>query len=494
MGLIEPFTGVETFSDLYVFNPGLPLASPRPNITDDAKGSTVAKVNVRNLKWISLIFILSLFILNGCKREIEYLGVEFETSMVKLKNGIQVLVVEAPQFKSVSYQTWVRVGSVDETLLKTGLSHLFEHALGEDFESDTELENLGVVSNATSARDGTAFSSHLVAGALDRLIEKDAARFLNFVTNDEKLKHLKMVIFEELRIAVETRVELRSQLALWQELYPSHPYGRPVFGFLEDLQALTAADMQDFFDRFYRPDRMAIIVVGPVKAAAVVDKIKKEFADFKVKPSLKHERDPRKDLKPERPGEGEKQLVLKEPRMTPAFSLGYRAPSAHDSDAHSIDVLSQILFEGKGSRAGLSLNVPTPLVLEWSSVSLTPAYPGMLSVQGVLNRESEFEVLQKRMDQMLTDIREGGVTDAEVSTAVRQLTVELMEQLRTPGALAHLLGTVFVTFGEFEVFQKDLEKYLAVSASKVKAAAEKYLDPNQRAWVFVKPSQEEVSR
>jgi zinc protease len=94
---------------------------------------------------------------------------------------------------------------------------------------------------------------------------------------------------------------------------------------------------------------------------------------------------------------------------------------------------------------------------------------------------------EDELDQVIREVQDHGVTDEEVKRAVKQLTVQLVDSVRTPYGLGQLIGTVTTIFGSPDRFADDLTKYLKVKPSDVKKMAIKYLTPNNRTVVTLKP-------
>src|SRR5690606_14297266 len=136
----------------------------------------------------------------------------------------------------------------------------------------------------------------------------------------------------------------------------------------------------------------------------------------------------------------------------------YRITSAKDDDTFALDVLANILFEGTSSRAWRLLVERENIALQVGGASYTPTYPGLFIVSAVMRGELPASRAERSLVEAIAEVQRDGVSDEEVAIAVRQLTVELVNSVRTSQGLANLIGTVATTLGDPGAYRDDLEK------------------------------------
>jgi zinc protease len=150
-------------------------------------------------------------------------------------------------------------------------------------------------------------------------------------------------------------------------------------------------------------------------------------------------------------------------------------------------VLANILFEGTSSRANRLLVEEKDVAAGVSGAAFTPTYPGLFVISGTMKGGVKAEVAEKLLEQVIVGAQERDVTDEEIAVAVRQLTVQLVDSVRTPYGMGQLIGIVTTILGDPERYADDLSKYTRVSAADVKRVALKYLHPNNRSVVTLVP-------
>ena len=131
-------------------------------------------------------------------------------------------------------------------------------------------------------------------------------------------------------------------------------------------------------------------------------------------------------------------------------------PQQTTRNPHAIDVLSNILFEGTTSKAYQKLVEDEDILAGISGSSYTPTYPGLLIISGTMNGRTPVSKAEVSLDRVIRAVQEKGVTNEEVQTAIRQLTVQLVDSVQTPYGLGQMIGTVQTIFGDPHRYVNDL--------------------------------------
>lgn len=416
------------------------------------------------------------------------LGIRFDIIQKKLSNGLRVIMVEDHTVPMISYQTWVRAGSVDDPPGATGIAHLFEHLMYKGTEKYgpkqffEQLETKGAEVNAFTTRDYTAFYQNFTPNLLDRVIDMESDRLANLKITPELLEIEKHVVFEERRLRTDDSSSGKMTEVLWQLAYLQHPYRWPTIGVPQDLRKITVEHLNDFFRANYQPSNVAIVMVGDFDADEAFSKIKAAYGGIPSRPA------PRRDFPPEPDQLSERRYRLFDSVASEEFKQAYHISRAAEDDSYALDVLSNILFRGTHSRAHRLLVEAKGVVLGVSGLAFTPAFPGLFIIGATMKAGLKTKVAEDLLDELIGEVQQSSVTEEEIRTAVRQLLVEFIDNIRTPFGLAQTLGTVQMILGDATRFQKDYQKYLAVRPEDIKRVALKYLVPNNRSTVVLVPN------
>lgn len=421
------------------------------------------------------------------KGTVNGLGINLTLEKHTLSNGMQVIFVEDHTMPIVSYQTWYRVGSVDEQPGITGISHLFEHLMFKGTpkygpkQFFLELEAKGADVNAFTTRDYTVYYESFTPELLEKVIDMESDRMANLILTDDVLNTERSVVFEERRLRTDNTPEGRMQEALWQLAFRFHPYQWPVIGFPQDLMAINLGQLQQYFHSHYQPANAVLIVVGDFKSEPTLKLVKKLYEQVPAAPR------PLRKIADEPEQKEERRLVLRDKVASERFAQAYHVTKASDDDSYSLDVLANILFEGTSSRAYRKLVEEKDIASGISGSAFTPTFPGLFIISGTMKGGVPSSEAEKLLDEVIGETQNNDVTPEEIRIAVRQLTVQLVDSVRTPYGLGQLIGTVATIFGDPERYADDLAKYTKVTVADVRRVAQKYLQPNNRSVVTLVP-------
>ena len=200
-----------------------------------------------------------------------------------LDNGLRVLLQEDHRSPVASFQIWYRVGSRDERVGLTGLSHYLEHMMFKGTPTygprvySKLIETIGGQDNAFTSRDVTVYHVTVAAEQLDLVLELEADRMRHLLLDPREVDAERKVVLEERRTRTEddpvgALAELFNTIA-----FAAHPYRLPTIGLVQDVERLTAQDLRSWYDTYYRPNNAIVAVVGDFRANELLGKIRTRF-------------------------------------------------------------------------------------------------------------------------------------------------------------------------------------------------------------------------
>ena len=203
----------------------------------------------------------------------------------QLDNGLTVLVQSDHSTPTVFVGMWYGVGSKDEPDGKTGFAHLFEHLMfqgtenreGEYFSPFTDAGATGM--NGTTSEDRTNYYSTVPSGALDMALwmESDRMSHLLGAITQEALDEQRDVVQNEKRQS-ETRPYAKMFDKIREGIYPvGHPYRHSVIGSMDDLNAASLEDVQEWFNTYYGASNVILVLAGDVTLDDARQKVEHYF-------------------------------------------------------------------------------------------------------------------------------------------------------------------------------------------------------------------------
>lgn len=407
----------------------------------------------------------------------------------RLGNGLTVLTLVDRAAPTVSYHTWFRVGSRNETKGKTGLAHLFEHLMFNETrahpygEFDRLMEGSGAEANAATWTDWTYYYENAPRSALPLLIELEADRMENLVLRAPQVRSEKEVVANERKLRVEDDVEGRALELLYATAFRRHPYRWPTIGWMNDIRGLTVRDCREFYKTHYAPRNATVVIVGDFSEKKALELVQRHYGELAAAKAP-----PRRSIRKEPPPRRERTRRLTAPTPTPKLLVGYHAPEFTHPDTPALVIANEVLFGGQSSRLYRSFCLDRELA---SSVrgSIAPFIdPGLFEIWISLREGKRPGDAAALLDEELERLGRSGPTQLELDKAIHQLELSFLHSMETAGGKAEQVGFYETVVGDGAGVFTRLAEYREVGASEVRRAVTKYLRPSRRARVEIEES------
>lgn len=402
-----------------------------------------------------------------------------------LRNGMKVLVMPNDRLPAVTHILFVKAGGADDPYGKTGLAHFLEHLMFIGTKNypegtyDRAISRVGGNQNAYTTLDYTAYYATVPKEELKHVMAMEADRLLNLQITDHYAAREKEVITEERNMRVENKPSDLLAEQLGAMTFLNHPYGRPLIGWAEDIDALTAADASWFFKRYYRASNMVLVVAGDVKPSDVRRMALDYYGPLPagMAPTRQWPKEP--PLRMTRRGAMEDDKV-REPRLM----RQYVAPSVNEGAtelAMPLSLLAQYLGGGSTSvlyqKLVMEQKMATALSVNYEPLSVGPA---VLRIWLVPAAGVSMVQLEAALDAALEDTLGNLPAEADVARAKTQLKASVIFAQDGLTPLAHLMGDLVMIGKDEQYFYEWTDAIDAVRATDMLEAAQRVLDPARR--------------
>ena len=405
-----------------------------------------------------------------------------------LANGTRVLSASDRSSPTVAIQVWYHVGSKDDPQKRSGFAHLFEHIMFKSTKNmksemmDRLTEDVGGFNNAFTSDDVTVYFEVVPSNYLETLIWAEADRLSALNVDDANFKSERDVVKEEYRQGVLAPPYGRFGYLLQQKSFQEHPYQRPTIGSIEDLDAASLKDVQDFHATYYRPDNATLVVVGDFEQAQLDAWVDKYFGPI-AKPAKPL---PRVQTK-EPPRKTEIRLTEYGSNDLPAVGLTYLTPKHADTDTDALRVADVILSGGESSRLYNALVYTQQLAAEVDSSAETREDASLFVLTAVLSEGKKPEDGEKSLLAEIKKLQDAPVSAAELDKAKNQLVTDQLRQRETSNGKALALGEAAVLLGDPSRVNTDLARLQAVTAADIQRVMKKYFSDNNRLVLYYLP-------
>ena len=434
---------------------------------------------ISSLKVILLVIVMSTL---GCKSDFNFNGIKLQIDKRKLSNGIEVIFEPNKTFKSISYQVWVRAGSYHEKTGKTGVANLLQKLMytGSEKKYYEKLAKTGMSFGWETMRDGALYWSVLLPEYLQRTIEADGRRIKNFSFNSDDFNTQKQISIESRLLRIDQDPKSLMKEELLALIYNTHPYGHSEKGKVQDIFKLKKKDIVSYYKRYYRPENIYIIVSGNFDPDETFQWIKKSFENWEVKNKSKKKR--KRRIKRQK-SEYRKTIKLKT-EQDQAY-IAYPTVSIRDKDVHAVDILSDLMFRGKGSLVGKSL-LNKNIISDYYGFSYTPDQRGHFIFYAKGAPGVSAKKIEENYYKIINSIQLNGISEKKLNAVKNQLVFNYIDNFTSPHKTAKLLGLVNLFLEDLHEVESDFQAYLDVTTEDIKKVANKYFNPNRRSVVILK--------
>ncbi len=410
-----------------------------------------------------------------------------------LPNGLNVILHKDNAVPRISVNVWYHVGSGSEKPGRTGFAHLFEHILFEGSQHvpegkfDQWLEAAGADNNGSTTEDRTNYYEDLPSNALDLalFLESDRMGYLLPTLTEATVNGQRDVVKNERRQSYENRPYGKASLELPSLLYPkSNPYSWPVIGSMEDLTAASRQDVADFFTKYYVPSNASLSIAGDIELSEARKSVEKWFSDVPGgKPVLPQ------DL-PAAYLTEEKRIVVEDKVELPRLMMVWLSPPAFAPGNAALDVLGNLLTEGKNSRLYKRLVYDLQIAQSVYAYQDSKKFSSEFYLVADANQGIGLTQLEKVIQEEINLIKAQYPQERELNRTVNQIESNFIQQMESAGGFsgkANQLNSYYYYTGDADYFNEDLQRYKAIGLSDVSAAAQRYLKDDQRIVMSIVP-------
>ncbi len=342
-----------------------------------------------------------------------------------------------------------------------------EYAIANEY--DKMVSSLGATgTNAHTWFEETVYKNKIPANELDKWIDLEAERFSTLVL---RLFHTELeAVFEEFNRGQDNDWR-KSYKAMLDGLFPKHPYGQQTtIGKGEHLKNPSMVDIHNYFDKYYVPNNMAVVLVGDLDFDKTIAKIKNTFGKFERK-ELKHPTLPKEEpiAKP----------IVREVFGPTAerISIAFRTPSINSDEKKFITLCDMILANGNAGLIDLDLNQKQKV----QRAGCSPMFLNDYGYHNFTGSPKEGQSLDDVKDLILKEIeklKKGEFDDWMIEAVVNDLKLSQTEGYENSTALAEAYYNAFIHHEKWTDVVKFLDELKKISKKDLVAFANKFYKDN----------------
>lgn len=402
----------------------------------------------------------------------------YDVKRETLANGMHVVLIPMPSDGLASYWTIVRTGSRDEVEKGvTGFAHFFEHMMFRGTERhpgkvyDGIVSSMGADANAYTTDDYTAY--HLSVGTHDlpRVIDIESDRFQNLKYDEGQFRTEAGAVRGEYMKGRSNPFSVLHE-AIQEAAFDAHTYKHTTIGFFADIEAMPTQFeySKTFFDRFYRPENVVVVVTGNFDSEATLREIRAKYGPWK-----KGYQAPSVPVEPKQTAMRRIDVPFDQPTL-PLLVLGFKGPAYDPRDRLAVagELAGELGF-------GATSPIYKKLVLDEQRVEMLAASfdasrdPGLWSLYALVKDPADVRAVEAELWAVVDDLARTPVSQASLDAVRSSRRYGFLTALTTPDGVASSLARIVAHTGDVTAIDAQYETLAHVTPDDVRLAAARWL-------------------
>ena len=408
-----------------------------------------------------------------------------------MPNGLHVILQEDHATPIVAVSVMYHVGSKNEDPERTGFAHFFEHLLFEGSDNIKRGEYMKFIQaaggqlNANTTQDRTFYFEVLPSNQLELGLWMESERMLHAKIDTLGVETQRKVVKEEKKQSFDNRPYGQLVNVIYQNAYTTYPYRWSPIGKEQYIDQATLTEFMNFYKTFYVPENAVLVISGDFNSDQIKGLITKYYGEIP-----KGNKPIPRPVTQEPVQKAERRVVFEDNVQLPAVVLAYHIPKVGTPDYYAIDLLSQLLSQGKSSRFEKEIVDKQKKAFVAQAVNLQNEEPGLAIMFGIANMGVKPAELEKSMLDEIDKVKKNGITDEEYKKLINQAESDLISQNQKDIGVANNLATYYTYLGDANLINTEIDRIRKTTKDDIKRVANKYLTKENRLVVYYVPKGE----
>jgi len=407
-----------------------------------------------------------------------------------LPNGLHVILHQDNSTPIVAVTTSYHVGSKNENPDRTGFAHFFEHLMFEGSDNigrgefDKIAMNAGGQINANTSWDRTFYYILLPSNQLELGLWMESERMLHLKLDSTGVETQRRVVKEERKQSYDNRPYGSLIEKTFSTAYKVHPYRWTPIGSAQYIDQATLAEFIDFHSQFYVPNNAILSIAGDIDIEKTKAMITKYFADIPAgsrpiyRPNI---------VEPKQTAEV-RDTVFDNIQL-PAVVQAYHIPAMGTPDYYALSMLTTLLSDGESSRLNKSIVDKQQKAMFVGSFPIPLEEPGLFLIFGIVNMGVDPADLESSINAEIQRTQTELLTEREFEKLRNKVENDFVSRNSTMAGIAENLSDYRMYFGDANLINTEIDKYMKVSREDIMRVANTYLFKDNRVVLYYLPKQ-----
>jgi zinc protease len=410
-----------------------------------------------------------------------------------LPNGLRVILCEDHAVPVVSIALYYDVGSRNEKFGRTGFAHLFEHMMFQGSENVPKaahfqyIFNAGGTMNGTTSTERTNYYETLPASHLPLALWLESDRMRSLKVTQENLDNQRNAVQEEKRLRYDNQPYVNAFLRINELIFKNPANAHSTIGSMEDLDAATIDDVQEFFRIYYAPNNAVLTIVGDFESTEATELVRKYFEAIPSQPAP-----PPVDVAEPEDVAQTQEVYEDKLAPAPAFVLGWKIPPRRTTDFYALSLAADLIFEGDSSRLYQKLVKGDESVVSIQGGIDERRGPSALYIFALPKPGESVAAIRDQIFDEIRSLKTSGPSAAEMEKLRNSLCNDVIRGRQSTMYRAQRLAEYALYDGDPTLFDSELDQYLAITPEQIRSAVERFLDVDNRVVLDIVPAEQVV--
>ena len=405
-----------------------------------------------------------------------------------LSNGLRVILSPDNSVPVVSVAVYYDVGSRNEKTGRTGFAHLFEHMMFQGSENVPKaahfqhIFNAGGTMNGTTSTERTNYYETLPANHLPLALWLESDRMRSLKVTQENLDNQRQAVQEEKRLRYDNQPYVNAFLRINELIFKNPANAHSTIGSMEDLDAATIDDVQEFFRVFYAPNNAVLTIAGDFEQQQALALVKQYFEGIPGQPNP-----PAVDVSETEEVAQTREIFYDKLAPSPAFVLGWKIPARRTPEYYALALAGDLLFEGDSSRLYQKLVKGDESVVSIQGGVDERRGPSAWYIFALPKPGEEVATIREQIFAEIKSLATAGPTTEEMEKLRNSLSNDAVRGRQSSMYRAQRIAEYALYDGDPHLFDSELGLYLAITADEIKIAVSQFLDVDNRVVLDIIP-------
>jgi predicted Zn-dependent peptidase len=398
-----------------------------------------------------------------------------------LDNGLHVILHQDNTAPLVVTSVLYHVGAKNEEGERTGFAHFFEHLLFEGTENIERGDWFKIVSsnggrnNAYTTDDFTYYYEVFPSNNLELGLWMESERMLHPIINEVGVETQNEVVKEEKRLRYDNSPYGKWAFEVRKRMFEKHPYRHIPIGEMDHLDAATLDEFIAFNEKFYVPNNAVLVVAGDFEMEEAKKMIANYFSEIPRGEEIEVQTFEETPISEPITAEAFDKNI-----QVPALFTAYRIPKKTTRDSRVLDMISTYLSDGKSSKLYRKLVDEKKMSLQVAAFNMSMEDYGLYVILSLPVGSTELAAIRDEIDEEVDKIQNELISEKDYQKLLNKFESDFVSSNSSVEGIANSLAEYYAIFGDTNLINSEIDIYRSISREEIRAAAKKYLNPNQR--------------